>query len=110
VDRCASAISLGKSSGVYEIDYVILDEVDQDFNLPEVARIAVRRGRESNFPQGHAIGDLEDDWIELSIHFHDADRLMQEVLWLGEDCYIISPPHLRECILNNLKKAIALHG
>lgn len=110
VDRCASSISLGKSTGVYEIDYSILDEVDQDSNVAEVAHLALRRGHELNLPQVHIIGELDEDWIELSLHFHDEERLLQEVLWLGEDCYVISPPKLRERIVAQLEKAITLHG
>lgn len=110
VDRCASTINLGKSSSAYEIDYSALDEADQDYVIAEVAHIAIRRGRELTFSQATVVGDMDEDWVELALQFHDEERLLQEVLWLGEDCYIISPSHLRESIIENLERAIVRHG
>lgn len=110
VDRCVSTISLGRMPAAYEIDYPALDQADQDFSIAEVAHIAVRRGREFNFPQANVVGDIDDEWVELFIYFFDAERVIQEVLWLGDDAYIISPAHLREKIISNLEEAIAHHG
>lgn len=110
VDRVASSISFVSPAGSYEIDQASLDLADQGVQEVEVALIAVRKGRAAHLRFSGQVSEIDPEWDCLEIQFHNSKKLIEEVLWQGENAYIISPEYLRTEIVSRISRAMELHG
>ena len=77
--------------------------------LREDQREAILRIRESkvnNLRSRGAVTDSTDGWDTLKIVFDDLNDFTKEILWYGDDIYVVSPNDLRDEIIKNLKQVV----
>lgn len=111
LDRFASAVSLKGNSKAFEVDVEALDNLEVSFlDLTKVATIAIRKGAALNLRSSAPVKDLNDDWDSIEVQYQSDDAILQEIFWLAENAYIISPQPLRELAIARLERALAQHG
>ena len=95
----------------YEIDLNALDEIEKDEGEETlIASIAVRKGKGSSLRSEAIISELDSEWDLLKIAYQTESTLIRELLWAGENAYVIEPQELRVRVITILEKAISLHG
>jgi proteasome accessory factor B len=75
--------------------------------LKEEQRDAVLRIRENkvnNLRSKGAVTESFDGWDTLKISFDDLSDFTKDILWYGDDIYVVSPADLRNEIVKNLKQ------
>jgi predicted DNA-binding transcriptional regulator YafY len=78
-------------------------------DLKQSQRIANLKIRENKVNNLRSRGDVKgstDSWDTLEIEFDDLNDFSQELLWYGDDLYVISPSDLRDEITKILKQVI----
>lgn len=111
LDRFNSTISFQSSPGSYEIDLAALDSEEVGGEAKTgIAEVAVRKGKGASLRSNAQVSEIDSEWDCLTITYEDADSLIREILWVGENGYLIAPADLKSEIVERLKKAVALHG
>jgi len=111
LDRFNSSIAIKGGAGSFEVDLTALDtlEASSEDDL-QFAKIAVRKGKVPSLRGEAATSDLDSEWDLLEVPYRNKSYLLREILWAGENAYILEPLPLREEMLSILRKAVASHG
>jgi proteasome accessory factor B len=110
LDRMNSTISIGSIAGAFEVDLSALDLTDQEIAETPVAKIAIRKGKAPHLRAMSTVREIDLEWDEMELQYHDSELLIREILWQGINAYIITPPHLREEIIRKVSQGVELHG
>lgn len=111
LDRFNSKVSIKGSSQAFEVDLLALDSLERDqADETYFAKVAVRKGKGSALRNEATISELDSEWDLLEVPYRSESTLLREVLWAGENAYVIEPLELRASVISSLEKAIALHG
>jgi proteasome accessory factor B len=111
LDRFNSKVSIKGSSQAFEVDLLSLDSLESDqADETYFAKVAVRKGKGSALRNEATISELDSEWDLLEVPYRSESTLLREVLWAGENAYVIEPLELRASVISSLEKAIALHG
>jgi predicted DNA-binding transcriptional regulator YafY len=54
--------------------------------------------------------DAPLDWHRVLISYQDRERLIEEVLWYGEDVVVIKPEVLRQSVITRLQSGVKRYG
>ncbi|CAN2199650.1 COG2378 Predicted transcriptional regulator [Candidatus Nanopelagicaceae bacterium] len=111
LDRFDSTVSMRGSANSFDVDLAALDNIDLlDEDDLLVAKIAVRKGKAPSLRTEGATSELDIEWDCLDIPYRNEKQLIREVLWAGENAYILEPAELKEKIVSILKLAVSHHG
>ena len=110
LDRFSSAVKTSSGSGKFEIDYEALEHEEQVHSETSQATLLIRQGRAHHFAGSTVLRELDGDWLEIELEYHDQDWLIQEILSCGTSAIIVEPEHLRDEIISRLERVVAHHG
>ncbi len=110
LDRFSSAVKVSAGSGKFEIDFESLESEEQVHSESSKAVISIRQGRAHHFAGAQTLRELDTDWLEIEVEYHDENWLIQEILTCGTNAILIDPPHLRKEIVSRLEQLVANHG
>lgn len=114
LDRIASDIQFDGKSGAYE--------VPQDFSLQSQmgsaaadarALVYLRVGRALGMrAKGNALSETQGipGWDLYEVSYRDRARIIEEILWYGDDIVIKSPADLRAEVIARLQQGVKLYG
>ena len=72
------------------------------------AVINIREYKVNNLRSKGEIIESKDGWDTLKITFDDLTEFARELLWYGDDLYVLSPEDLRNQVIDSLK--LVLNG
>ena len=114
LDRFASSVSLISGADKFEVDFDLLNGEENTVEEIPSAKVLVRKERLNSLSHSdfHPVGihDIDEDWCEIEIHYHDEDRLLQEILWLERDVKLLAPDTLVNALIRHLELAVERHG
>ena len=67
------------------------------------AQILVRKNQALSLRNQFAVTEIDDEWDQMQIVFHNQDELVERVLWYLDSIKVISPNELRNEVLIRLK-------
>ena len=114
LDRIAGAISTKGRAGGYEIP--------ASFSVD--AHILANRSKQSAeiyLRSGRALGlrnrseEIEDKnaptgWQRFTIAYQDQERLIEEILWYGDDAVVAKPEIVRKAVIERLQSGVKRYG
>ena len=110
LDRFSSAVKASTGAGKFDIDFDALESEEQLHTEAAKAIVSIRQGKAHHFAGSRVLRELNADWLEIELEYHDEDWLIQEVLSCGTNAILIEPPHLRKEIIARLEQLVAIHG
>ncbi|MFM6841878.1 MAG: helix-turn-helix transcriptional regulator [Candidatus Planktophila sp.] len=111
LDRFASAVSVKGNAGAFTVDIEALDAMElRESDDVSVARVAIRKGKGATLRSEATVSELDAEWDVAEIQYRSDAQIIREVLWAGENAYILEPVELRAKIVSILNKAVANHG
>ena len=106
-DRMQGKLAISKNNEPFEAP----SQQDHVTSLPvHSALIEVRKGK------CHSLRSLSTktqdlgEWDTLTVPIFDLNHLAAQVLWHGEDAFVVSPPDLKELLIYHLKALVEAHG
>ena len=69
------------------------------------AIVMIRENKANDIRNKGEVLKSEGEWDQLRINFDDMTEFVSELLWYGDDLYVISPEDLRRQMISNLKYA-----
>jgi predicted DNA-binding transcriptional regulator YafY len=70
----------------------------------------MRVGRGAKLRRDSKLISSDGEWEKISVPFYDVDELVFDVLWLGEDCVLLSPPDARARLISSVQTLVDNHG
>lgn len=67
------------------------------------AQILVRKNQALSLRNQFAVTEIDDEWDQMHIVFHNQEELIERVLWYLDSVKVISPSELRDEVLKRLK-------
>jgi len=114
LDRIASDIQEEGKSGAYEIpDSFQLRSQMQDADESLFAHIYLRTGRAITLRTRSttaANASTIPGWDLVTLTFRDRERLIEELLWYGDDVVVHSPKDLRDELISRLEIGVKSYG
>jgi proteasome accessory factor B len=111
LDRFSSSITIKGGSQAFEVDLEALDALENiEGDDLYLAKVAARKGKAPSLRSEASISDLDSEWDLLEIPYRNEQTLIREILWAGENAYIIEPVELRKRVVSILEQAVTLHG
>ena len=111
LDRFQGEITIGKEANTFEIptDFDILKSLNTDASN-EIATIDIRKGK-AHLMRSSALSVTDlGEWDRVTVPFFDLAKMVDLVLWHGDDVFVISPEHLRNSVIAALATIVDLHG
>jgi proteasome accessory factor B len=110
LDRFASTVKASAGTGKFDVDFEALESEEQSHEEIPSAVVRIRRGRSHRFGSARIVREIDSDWLELEVSYHDKDWLIQEILWCGTNALLVEPTELRDEIISRLERAVLNHG
>lgn len=111
LDRIASVVTTSSASHHFPADnegvQAVLAQVSQE---ALVAKVSVRVGRGARLRRDASMISSDGDWDLLNIPYYDADELLFNILWLGEDARIESPQQVKDALIAAVDDLVKTHG
>ena len=114
LDRIASDIQEEGKSGAYEIpgSFQLRNQM-QDTDESRTAHIYIRTGRAITLRSRSttaAKASTIPGWDLVTLAFRDRERLIEELLWYGDDVVLHSPRELRDELISRLEVGVKTYG
>ena len=114
LDRISGAISTKGRAGSYEIPSTFSIE-------GHLLETRSKRSAEIYLRSGRALGlrnrseEMEDGqapigWQRFTIAYQDEERLIEEILWYGDDAVVIKPESVKSAVIDRLKSGVKRYG
>lgn len=87
----------------FEIDSYLESVLNED---QREAILRIRENKVNNLRDKGAVTESKDGWDTLQITFDDLADFAKDILWYGDDIYVVSPADLRDEIVKNLKQVV----
>lgn len=111
LDRFASPVETNSPAHYFPADnegvQAVLAQVSQEILL---AKVSVRVGRGVNLRRDSTLISSDGEWDLLSLSYYDADELIFNVLWLGEDVRIEEPREIKDQLISSVEKLVSAHA
>jgi proteasome accessory factor B len=111
LDRFASPIEANSSAHYFPADnegvQAVLAQVSQEVLL---ANVSVRVGRGAKLRRDATLISSDGEWDLLSIPYYDADELIFNVIWLGEDVRLEAPQEVKEQLISAVEALVKTHA
>lgn len=114
LDRISGAIAAAGKSGAFKIDpkFDLQSELSGK-DESKIAEIYLRSSRalalRSRSTSAALVSNIAG-WDLLAINYRDRERLIEELLWYGDDVVVASPLDLRAEVIARLEIGVKLHG
>lgn len=114
LDRISSDIEVDSKSAAFEIpsDFILNDQMGASGNA-SVALVHLRTGRALSLRSaGREISSAKPvpGWNLFELKYRDSERLIEELLWYGDDVVLQSPIDLREELIRRLQTGVKNYG
>ena len=114
LDRIASDIEEEGKSGAFEIpdSFQLRSQIDSSDEV-STALIYLRAGRALTLRGRSTAAPTESEipgWDLIALSYRDRERLIEEILWYGDDAVVHSPNELRDDAISRLEKGVKLYG
>lgn len=114
LDRISSDIEDVSKAGSYEIpsDFNLRNHVDST-DHSSTAELYLRAGKaltlraRATEPSRNSV---VPGWDLITLNFRDSERLLEELLWYGDDVVLLSPKNLRDEIIARLEIGVKSYG
>lgn len=113
LDRIVDQIAHRSERESFEIpgDFDVVTFLDTElFEATQQARVKIRKGKGRVLRQGATTISSDDEFDLCQVSFGSAERLLDVILWHGDDVVVIDPLDLREEVIARLQKLVAMHG
>lgn len=113
LSRIASSIEFLGKNGSYEIppDFDVKEYLVMYSQGERISSLKLRKNRGFALrKEATQIKELNEEWDEINIRFNSEERLGREILWLGDDAIVVSPPSLRDFVVSQLNKVVDIYG
>ena len=114
LDRISGLITTKGRAASYEIPSSFSVESHlHETSSHQSAELYLRTGRAiglRNKSKEIADPDAPLDWHRVLISYQDQERLIEEVLWYGEDVVVIKPEVLRQSVITRLQSGVKRYG
>ncbi len=111
LDRFASPVETNSPAHYFPADnegvQAVLAQVSQEILL---ASVSVRVGRGATLRRDASLISSDGEWDLLSIPYYDADELIFNVIWLGEDVRLEEPQEVKEKLISAVEELVKTHG
>jgi proteasome accessory factor B len=111
LDRFASPVETNSPAHHFPADnegvQAVLAQVSQETLL---ASVSIRVGRGARLRRGATLISTGGEWDSLSIPYFDADELIFNVMWLGEDIRIDGPQELQNEFISAVDKLVNIYA
>lgn len=87
----------------FEIDSYLESVLNED---QREAILRIRENKVNNLRDKGVVTESKDGWDTLQITFDDLADFAKDILWYGDDIYVVSPADLRDEIVKNLKQVL----
>jgi proteasome accessory factor B len=114
LDRIAGAISTKGRAGGYEIPASFSVDAHMLANRSkQSAEIYLRSGRALGLRNRSE--EIEDKnaptgWQRFTIAYQDQERLIEEILWYGDDAVVAKPETVRKAVIERLQSGVKRYG
>ena len=112
LDRIIDAVEFASKSDAFETDpdFRVLEYLDSTlFEKHEVARVSLRSGRGYALRSNAQVISSDGEFDLCEISYADEARLIDTILWHGDDAIVHSPEHLRESVVSRLETLVSAH-
>lgn len=114
LDRISSDIEVDSKSAAFEIpsDFILNDQMGASGNA-SVALVYLRTGRALSLRSaGRDISSAKPvpGWNLFELKYRDSERLIEELLWYGDDVVLQSPVDIREELIRRLQTGVKNYG
>ena len=113
LDRVRDQVILDNRKNSFEIDptFDVLAFLDENlFEESNTAEIAVRRGKGLTLRRNSEVISSDDEYEIIKVGYVNEDRLVDEILWHGDDVVALSPNGVRAKVILSLQKLMENHG
>ena len=110
LDRIDGLIQANKSATRYEIpvDFDIVNYLE-NVGESEIATVDVRKGK-AHLLRIHALTLVDKgEWDQLTLSYQDQSRIIESILWHGDDVLVVAPQELRNGVISALKDLVRSH-
>ena len=114
LDRIANEIEKESKAGSYEVptDFELRNHIDS-LDKSSTAELYLRTGKALTL-RARASKSSRDSavpgWDLISLNFRDHERLLEELLWFGDDVVLLSPKDLRDELIARLEIGVKAYG
>ncbi len=109
LDRFASPVETNSAAHHFPADndgvQAVLAQVSQETLL---ASVSVRVGRGARLRRDATLNSSDGEWDLLSIPYYDADELIFNLIWLGDDVRIESPQEVRDQLISAIEELVKI--
>jgi proteasome accessory factor B len=100
LDRFSSEVNFNSAAHFFPADNDGVQAVLADVAKEALeARVSVRVGRGAKLRRNSLAISSDSEWDLLKVPYYDADELIFNIIWLGEDARVESPDELRERVI-----------
>ncbi|MBI3428817.1 MAG: WYL domain-containing protein [Actinobacteria bacterium] len=113
LDRIVGQVELISKPGAFhnDPDFHVLSFLDTHLFEPrDIAQLRIRRGRGHSLRVEANLLSSDDDFDLCDLPYSNESRLIDSILWHGDDVIVLSPPELREKVISHLKRLVEIHG
>jgi len=107
LDRIQSTVKVSKKSAVFEIPDELPVQIADD---QETALLRIRKQRGQQLRSLGRVISAGEEWDEIELPVLNPLWLRSRILWHRDDVVVMSPPSLREAVIQSLKEMSKTHG
>lgn len=111
LDRFSSEVIFNSAAQFFPADNDGVQAVLADVAKEALeARVSVRVGRGAKLRRNSLAISSDGEWDLLKVPYYDADELIFNIIWLGEDARVESPDELRERVISCVQDLVRKNG
>lgn len=111
LDRFSSEVHFNSAAQFFPADNDGVQAVLADVTKEALeARVSVRVGRGAKLRRNSLAISSDGEWDLLKVPYYDADELIFNIIWLGEDARVESPDELRERVISCVHDLVRKNG
>ena len=111
MDRFSSGVILNSPAQFFPADNDGVQAVLADVAMEALeAKVSVRVGRGAKLRRNSSLVSSDGEWDLLKVPYYDADELIFNIIWLGDDARVESPVELRDRVIACVEELVKNNG
>ena len=111
MDRFSSGVILNSPAQFFPADNDGVQAVLADVAMEALeAKVSVRVGRGAKLRRNSSLISSDGEWDLLKVPYYDADELIFNIIWLGDDARVESPVELRDRVIACVEELVKSNG
>ena len=111
MDRFSSGVILNSPAQFFPADNDGVQAVLADVAMEALeAKVSVRVGRGAKLRRNSSLVSSDGEWDLLKVPYYDADELIFNIIWLGDDARVESPVELRDRVIACVEELVKSNG